>query len=458
MRHHGLTPPESLSLRRAIRADGVLLKPCFPILRAERYYVGPYKWQGDEVWTSVGGPAGSDDARTDARANSMASMSSASRQPDALWWPLILSTAPHLCEMSIERCVDDVAATPNRHIGPALKAHLHAHGATEQLLATSELWPAPPARVQYLVAKVDSHQAGEGDGAGGSSPSSLHQAADRCVHSAKASSCLTVWAAGVPLNVSALPSSCLIREPDFHVGNHSCLGLRKVQKSFVLYAAAPILSTGWTLLGDLTKLVPVSPQRFVARPPGEPAASAPRDKDLARWRQPQLQDLERTRDGDDDGPSRLEGGVAFTVLGAPGESVEVSLVAPPPDGSPRSGGLGRRPDPLDGQIVKLALEVGPGGTTNVECFRGGCMVQGTGYRTSAECLRGGCHDAGGAHTAQPEREETSSPQSPAKEGLESPTAAGIPMLAMGAKIAKLEAANEMLLARVAKLESARRVA
>ena len=47
-------------------------------------------------------------------------------------------------------------------------------------------------------------------------------------------------------------------------------------KNFTLFAAAPMLSNGWALLGDLTKLVPCSPQRFVAHS----TLDFPLDKDL----------------------------------------------------------------------------------------------------------------------------------------------------------------------------------
>ena len=46
-------------------------------------------------------------------------------------------------------------------------------------------------------------------------------------------------------------------------------------QNFTLYAAAPILDSGWTLLGDLRKLVPCSPQRIVTPSAGAaPTVSA----------------------------------------------------------------------------------------------------------------------------------------------------------------------------------------
>ena len=66
-----------------------------------------------------------------------------------------------------------------------------------------------------------------------------------------------VWDHSHPLNLSTAAGTAL-------------------RRSFRLLGAAPILSTGWALLGELGKVVPVSPQRFVAPGDGE----APRDTDL----------------------------------------------------------------------------------------------------------------------------------------------------------------------------------
>ena len=78
-----LNATDAALLRRATRADGVLLKPAFPIMRLDRWYttIG-----GAEIWGAVTGPAASVDARADARANSKARLLDAEGEPGALWW------------------------------------------------------------------------------------------------------------------------------------------------------------------------------------------------------------------------------------------------------------------------------------------------------------------------------------------------------------------------------------
>ena len=125
-----------------------------------------------------------------------------------------------------------------------------------------------------------------------------------------------------PLNVSTAPAAGLHR-------------------SFKLQSAAPVLDSGWTLLGDLSKVVPVSPQRFVA----EAGGAAPQEADLA-----------------------LAGGkgLQFSVIGASGEVVNVTLVAPPKVD-------GRRV--LDGVIVEVQVRLGEAGRAEVRCEKDACAVQ-----------------------------------------------------------------------------------
>ena len=68
-----------------------------------------------------------------------------------------------------------------------------------------------------------------------------------------------------------------------------------------------MLTSGWALIGDLSRIVPVSPQRFAS------AHASTADDDDA------LDPAELAAPG---------GGLAFTLLGAAGEVVEVTLVHP----------------------------------------------------------------------------------------------------------------------------------
>ena len=117
-----------------------------------------------------------------------------------------------------------------------------------------------------------------------------------------------------------------------------------VNRSFALLAAAPVLAgSGWTLLGELGargKIVPVSPQRFVA----PSTADAPRAADLAFGNR----------------------GLRVTVIGAAGEDVTVTLVGPAP---------ARDASPLDGRIVEVSLTLGRAGRAEVRCAGAACEVQ-----------------------------------------------------------------------------------
>ena len=278
--------PDAALLARATRQGGVLLKPAFPLLRLDRYFTAA--GAGAEVRVAVSGPAGHAVARVDARANSMARLTVASRDVEALWWWNVLATN-----------VD--GATPV--------------GRPVQL---SELWPPPTMGTRFLVAALDAHSGGGPGGA--DAAAGPPEDAARCVHGALAASCTVAWDARHPLNVS------------------TARGGTRLSRSFRLLAAAPVLSTGWALLGDLAKVVPVSPQRFVAPGVGE----APHDADL--------------RHGNT--------GLRFTVLGAPRERVSVTLVAP------------------NQRVVVVQVALGPRATSaNVVCDQRGddtddvCHVQ-----------------------------------------------------------------------------------
>ena len=279
-------------LVRASRADGAILKPAFPALRLDRWFTAR---GGAELRLAVAGPAGSADPRYDARANSMARLHAAASDPAAKWWWIVLATNV---------------------------------GGEERTVDLSELWPRPPVATQLLVVQLDAHASGRNTSAAGPP-----EAATQCAHGAAAASCAFLWSATRALNVTTAPGT-------------------PVQRSFRLLAAAPLLSSGWALLGELDKICPVSPQRFVA--PG--SGDAPHDTDLVS------------------AASEL----TFTVLGAPGESVRITLIAPPGPVDTHDARHGdaqstvTAPRPLDGKVVVVTVAVGQSGRSMVACQVGAC--------------------------------------------------------------------------------------
>ncbi|KAL1528378.1 hypothetical protein AB1Y20_009729 [Prymnesium parvum] len=274
-------------LRRAARADGVLLKPCFAALR-----VG-----GDAaVVAAAAGPAGAAGARADARANSMARLEAAAGEAEAAWWWVVLAT--------------DAGA---------------------RRLAVEELWPA--AYGAMLAVPLDRFAAGDGDGAG--APRVGRRV---CAHGGAAARCAVLWAEGVPLDVSTAAA-------------------RGVQRSFSLLAAAPLLPSGWALLGELDKIVPVSPQRFVVPGGGE----APHARDF-----------------------NASAELSFFVLGAIAERVSITLVAL----------TSAKPTPqLEGTVVVVEVVVGETGCEQVLCARTGapplgeCRVASRSPRAEDPCAK-----------------------------------------------------------------------
>eukprot|EP01046_Picozoa_sp_COSAG06_P051506 COSAG06_NODE_8415_length_2181_cov_8.256964_1_plen_123_part_00 len=104
-----------------------------------------------------------------------------------------------------------------------------------------------------------------------------------------------------------------------------------------LQSAAPVLASGWVLLGDLSRIVPVSPQRFASAH----ASTADDGRDA-------LVPAELAAPG---------GGLAFVVLGAAGEAVEATLVQPAQT------------------VLVLAVVVPPSGHVAVACSAAGVCVQ-----------------------------------------------------------------------------------
>ena len=108
-----------------------------------------------------------------------------------------------------------------------------------------------------------------------------------------------------------------------------------------------MLPSGWTLIGDLGKFVPCSPQRFVVSSTDHVVAGAP-----------QLADFEpRSHQA-----AALRSEVEFTVLGSAGEVVSVTLVSP-------------GATPLEGKVVVVVVTIGGTGSATVMCAAKTCMQQ-----------------------------------------------------------------------------------
>ena len=276
-------------LALATRQDGTILKPAATALRVERYYK-PAPLGGREIWTAVTGPAGSADSASDSRANSLAQLGGETEEERpgraksrSIWWWSVFAT-------------DVDSGLPS-----------------SAPLQIDELWPRPAAGTQLLVSTVQATTAVGGNTPGPGRP---------CLNGSAASSCVTLWDAVHPLPIATAGAGAAAPQP---------------KQNFTLYAAAPILESGWTLLGDLRKLVPCSPQRFVA----PSATAAPTDADLQ---------------GAGGGGGTVSS-VAFTVLGSVGESVAVTVVSPPESAV----------SPLDGTVVVIDVVIGRLGSTEVKC-------------------------------------------------------------------------------------------
>ena len=127
-------------------------------------------------------------------------------------------------------------------------------------VSLSELWPVQPSNAKFYASR------------------GFHE---RCVNNSMASSCLDMFDSthALTFDTGTLPS------------------LHDPIRRFQLRSVAPVLSSGWTIIGEEAKFVRVSEQRVDAA--GEGAAG-----------------------------EGAAGELLFRVMGRPGESVEVTLVSP----------------------------------------------------------------------------------------------------------------------------------
>jgi hypothetical protein len=135
-----------------------------------------------------------------------------------------------------------------------------------------------------------------------------------CAAGAPAAGCVAPFAPGAPLTLrTGVPAA-----------NYT--------HAFELLSLAPLFASGWALVGELGKVVRVSPARFAW------AAEA------------------------------AGGGLRFGVAGAPGEAVEVAVVAPPGAGEAagRAAGSG-----VAGAMLAVQITVPAGGAVTVACSGAG---------------------------------------------------------------------------------------
>lgn len=166
-----------------------------------------------------------------------------------------------------------------------------------------------------------------------------------CEDGAPAASCVRVFSEGTPPLGMATETSGTGRSTDIR-----------------LHQIAPVLSGGWVLLGEQAKYVAVSPQRFMSAHVSGLAAVASASDALSE------DELIAA-----DHSNELLG---FTVLGEPGESVDVAVIAPPTR-AVAANGVAADDAVAGGVVIVLKVVVGAAGKSGVECGPGkvGCRVR-----------------------------------------------------------------------------------
>jgi hypothetical protein len=309
-------------LLRASRSDSVLLKPAHPALRLDLQSIG-YSAENRQVFVAPCVPARAGrNASTDRRANSFArsqlanvngSISAAER-----WFYTLLAT-----ELNV-----------TQQIKPAM------------------LFPVPPTELSFVV-------------------STFSKSGATCHDGTPAASCVSPFSATSPFN--ATTELCPCETPRCGLigsaGTHgSCTKPRcsavpgKVStgcRFWNLYSLAPVLAGGWALLGEQEKYVAVSPQRFVTAHAVEATDEGASDALVEAELQP-------------------EGGqgLRFTVVGAVGENVSVSVLVPSANNAAAAdvaeSGEQRLAAAMAGKVVVLAVTIGTTGQSDVICAAGVC--------------------------------------------------------------------------------------
>jgi hypothetical protein len=276
-------------LRTALREDSIILKPAHPLLRLEKYYAG----EKAMMWLAPSVPAAAASAVEDRRANSFARLEgvgSVKEDPAALWWHSLFAS-----EVTVAAVV-----------------------------ALSDLFPTPGPSAAFLV------------GWRFGWPS----APTPCINGSRPSSCLRLFneANPLPVHTGSTPQSQCVVSPNTTV-------------AYKLLQLAPVLPSGWVLLGELSKIVPLSPQRFITRRGGSVPSGAVSDAVH---------------------PSELSGtghDLQFRIIGAANETVECTVVAPAAEGSIAQSSTDRA---MAGTLLVLRVQLSVAGTADVHCMDGRC--------------------------------------------------------------------------------------
>ena len=220
-------------------------------------------------------------------------------------------------------CAVPCAAAP----GPAPSPQPPVKGV---MLDRRALFPTPPESLAFVARTC---------GQGGSKTS---PAAVLCADGAPASSCLAPFAKAFPLDVHT-----------------SAPGPR----AWSVTSVAPVLSGGWALVGEENKYVAVSPQRIVA----SAAPAAPKAKGASdALHESELQG----------GECKGKGGLCFRIIGAVGESVRITVLAPSTSLGAGATDLQRA---MGGKIIVVSVKLkaaaaGRGGRADVACSGSSCKV------------------------------------------------------------------------------------
>ena len=143
--------------------------------------------------------------------------------------------------------------------------------------------------------------------------------ASACAPGAPAAACLAPFSAAAPLPLyTGVPP---------HNYTHN----------FELWSLSPLFASGWAVVGELGKVVRVSPARFAYIAGGG-------------------------------------GGLEFGVLGAAGEAVTVSVLAPPAAGGSSGSGGGGGGGPVAGSMLAVVLSMPGSGALTVTCSGAGAAA------------------------------------------------------------------------------------
>ena len=327
-------------LSYALRNDSVILKPAYPAMRLDSWYPDNSPDKG-EVWAAVAGPAravyaeagGKNhrhqllppwSARHDRRANSMVRLPtgrSGAAADDELWWHSLLAT----------------------NVGP-----------TGRGVGTADLYPPPSVGSTFAVVEF---------GVGCSNSTRTGAAANTCI---------TMIGPGATLAVQTSDAAA----PDARPSTPPRVVHGSGDRKFRLFNWAPVLPGGFALIGEQSKFVHVSPQRFVAGKAAEKGdacihAANNGGKVPAHRCLPNAADSIHPSEMMSNGAGAGGVSMTFAVVGSPREVVNTTIMLP----GVASGGGGRSTEPrlteasprASAIVVVLPIVIGESGVVKVTC-------------------------------------------------------------------------------------------